>query len=203
MINKDTDQDTSQDKNVAELRKRHRHARSELTEAQLSNNALAIVNQITQLAEFASGEQVASYIAIRGEIDTLPLMHEFNDKNYYLPVLRGQAMYFAPWTPGAMLVKKEFGLLEPDCSDSEWIDPRQLDVVLAPLVVFDHQCNRIGQGGGFYDRTFEFLHGRAGVGKPALVGVAHESQREPLLQSQSWDVPLDFVVTDSSVYSRG
>jgi len=179
------------DSDIAALRTRHRRARSVLTASQLSDSASALVNQVAQVFEFADCRRVASYIAIRGEIDTLPLMQRFVDKHYYLPVLRGTDMYFAQWQPGSTLLKKDFGLLEPDCTDDVWIDSRELDVVLVPLVVFDRNCNRIGQGGGFYDRAFEFLKGRAGVGKPALVGVAHESQREPELQPQSWDVPLD------------
>ena len=108
-------------------------------------------------------------------------------------------MVFAPWQPDQPLVKKAFGLLEPDCDESEWISPMLLDVVLTPLVVFDHHCNRIGQGGGFYDRTFEFI---LSAGKPFLMGVAHESQREPELVPQSWDIPLHKIVTERSVYCR-
>lgn len=190
------------DSGIADLRSKHRRARSLLAANQLSSNAFALVEQLAHVNEFNDCKHVACYIAIRGEIDTLPLMQHFTGKCYYLPVLRGQNMYFAPWQPGAALLKKGFGLLEPDCRDDEWINPVKLDVVLVPLVVFDQQCSRIGQGGGFYDRTFEFLHNRAGVGKPALVGVAHESQCETALRVQPWDVPLDLVVTESSVYRR-
>ncbi len=190
------------DSHIADLRSKHRRARSMLSPRELGANASALAEQSVQVNELVDCKHVASYIAIRGEIDTLPLMHRYVGNNFYLPLLRGQSMYFAPWRPGAELLKKNFGLLEPDCRDDEWINPAELDVVLVPLVVFDQHCNRIGQGGGFYDRTFEFLHGRSGVGKPALVGVAHESQREPALQVQTWDVPLDLVITESSVYRR-
>lgn len=185
---------------IAELRKKHRRLRSELSVEQLHNNAIALVDRVAQVDEFVAGDHVAAYIAIKGEIDILPLIAHFSAKSYYLPVLREQNMYFAPWKPGSRLRKKKFGLLEPDCPEKNWLDPAELDVVLVPLVVFDQQCNRIGQGGGFYDRTFEFLHSRVGVGRPALVGVAHESQREASLLVQPWDVPLDRVVTESSVY---
>ena len=187
---------------AAVLRDRHRQARAALCTEQQQHNAQALANNIAQVTEFVDCGSVASYIAIRGEIDTWPLMESYADNNYYLPVLRGHNMHFAPWTVGAPLVKKSFGLLEPDCSEQHWLHPAELDVVLVPLVVFDHHCNRVGQGGGFYDRTFEFLKQRSGVGKPVLLGVAHDCQREPLLQTQSWDVPLDFVVTESAVYPR-
>lgn len=187
---------------IAQLRETHRDARSTLSTDLLKSNASALVDQMVQTNEFVSSKHVASYIAIRGEIDSQPLMYRYPDKAYYLPVLREQNMFFAPWKPGATLVNKAFGLLEPDTQESEWIKAKDLDLVLVPLVVFDPKCNRIGQGGGFYDRTFEFLHNRAGVEKPVLVGLAHECQLEPILRVQAWDVPLDLVVTESSVYRR-
>lgn len=187
---------------IAELRNRHRKSRASLNAEQLRVSADALVRNIAQLEEFTSARHVASYIAIRGEMDTRPLMTRFAEKTYYLPVLREQRMHFAPWRAGSPLVEKEFGLLEPDCSERDWLDPAELDVVLVPLVVFDQHCNRIGQGGGFYDRTFEFLCQRSGLAKPILLGVAHESQREPLLKAQPWDVPLDLVATDNSVYRK-
>lgn len=152
--------------------------------------------------EFTAAQTLASYIAIRGEIDVLPLMHQHPLKRYYLPVLRGQSMHFAPWQPGDNLVRKDFGLLEPHVSEKDWIDPAALDVVLVPLVVFDRYGNRIGQGGGFYDRTFAFLHGRRAATTPLLLGVAHDSQREPRLVAEAWDVPLDLIATERTVYRR-
>lgn len=184
------------------LRAKHRSARASLSGEQLIANSTALAMRIEQLAEFGSASHIASYIAIRGEIDVRPLMQQVVDKRYYLPVIQDTDMHFAPWAAGDVLVKKKFGLLEPDCDAQQFIAPQALDLVIVPLVVFDQQCNRIGQGGGYYDRTFEFLLERENIERPVLLGVAHECQREAILQSQQWDVPLDFVVTESSVYTR-
>ena len=184
------------------LRKKHRHARAEFNAETLERHAVALAANVTGVDEFTAAQTVASYIAIRGEIDVQPLMHQHPNKRYYLPVLRGQSMHFAPWQPGDSLVKKDFGLLEPDVSDKDWIEPAALDVVLMPLVVFDQYGNRIGQGGGFYDRTFAFLHGRQEAATPVLLGVAHDSQREPELIAEAWDVPLDLIATERTVYRR-
>ena len=110
-------------------------------------------------------------------------------------------MHFAAFCPDQPLVKKGFGLLEPDVPVQDCVSPRELDLVLAPLVVFDANRNRIGQGGGFYDRTFAHRKDSSEL-KPLLVGVAHESQREGPLQPQSWDVTLDLVVTDKALYKQ-
>ena len=77
--------------------------------------------------------------------------------------------------------------------------PEALDLVLAPLVVFDPQRNRIGMGGGYYDRSFEFRK-QAQRDAPILIGVAHELQKVDQLIAEDWDVRLDMVVTDGGIY---
>lgn len=70
-----------------------------------------------------------------------------------------------------------------------------MDIILLPLTGFDARGNRLGMGGGFYDRTLAFRQ-RAGQRRPLLVGIAHACQEVPLIPSASWDIPLDRIVTD-------
>ena len=92
-----------------------------------------------------------------------------------------------------------FKLPEPDVTDAEMLEPESLDLVLVPLVVFDPQLNRIGMGGGYYDRSFEFRK-QPGCNVPALIGVAHELQKVDQLVPEEWDVRLDMVITDAAIY---
>lgn len=183
------------------LRSKHRAQRRDIVENTLQEHAIDLEAQVSKLAEYKAANHVAAYIAILGEISVENIIRTGSSegKTFYLPILRGDAMAFAPWQPDAPLLKKKFGLLEPDCAESEWIDPTDLDLVLTPLVVFDHHGNRIGQGGGFYDRTFEFTRSSA---KPILIGVAHDSQREESLTPQSWDIPLDVIATEKMLYRQ-
>lgn len=183
------------------LRTAHRASRAGLTADVQRENAQALTERIAALPVFRNAVKVAAYIAIRGEIDLEPLLQiaARENKSIYLPVLRGEAMRFAPWSPGSPLEKRAMGLLEPVHTDSDWIDPTALDLVLAPLVVFDSRCQRIGQGGGYYDRTFAFRR-NSEVLEPTLLGVAHDSQREPELKPMPWDVPLDMIATNSTLY---
>ncbi len=185
---------------IDQLRAQHRKQRRELSKSVLSDHAEILEHRVTALHEYQSAIHIAAYIAILGEISVEPIIRSGSEigKKFYLPILRGKAMAFAPWQPETPLVKRKFGLLEPDCGESQWIAPAELDLVLAPLVVFDRHCNRIGQGGGFYDRTFEFT---LKAGKPLLIGVAHESQREPELDPQPWDITLHKIVTERAIYS--
>lgn len=183
------------------LRQSHRAKRAALPATLLSAHADALAGQVADLTVFTAAEHIAAYVAIRGEIDPAPLLHLAHDhgKSVYLPVLRGDEMQFWPWRPGDALVKRGMGLLEPDTDTGAPIDPARLDLVLAPLVVFDEHCQRIGQGGGFYDRTFAFRR-ETHTPHPYLLGVAHDSQREPRLTPMPWDVPLDMIATERTFY---
>lgn len=181
------------------LRSVHRKKRREIEDSVLQLHAEKLKANVIALDEYKAATHIAAYIAIRGEISVEPIIRAGSDdgKTFYLPILRGETMVFAPWSPDMPLLKKKFGLLEPDCPEADWLDPRELDLVLAPLVVFDANRNRIGQGGGFYDRTFEFTRIAA---KPLLLGVAHDTQREEELSPQPWDIPLYKIVTEACLY---
>jgi len=108
-------------------------------------------------------------------------------------------MGFAPYEKNTRLKKNCFGVLEPRYQKKQLKTARQLDMILAPLVGFDEQGNRMGMGGGFYDRALQHLKGKKQAMKrkhPVFIGVAHEIQNVPQLDSQSWDIPLHAIVTE-------
>lgn len=185
-----------------ELRQKHRQQRAKLPTDTQTEHATALSTRLLSLPSVQQANHIAAYIAIRGEISLTNVMAQLSEtgKRIYLPVLRGQTMHFSPWKPSQPLLKKGFGLLEPDAPESEWIPAEKLDLVLAPLVVFDKECNRIGQGGGYYDRTFAFRQDTSTT--PYLLGVAHEDQHEPQLPTEHWDVPLDMIATNQTLYTR-
>jgi 5-formyltetrahydrofolate cyclo-ligase len=146
---------------------------------------------------FMRARHLAFYLANDGEIDPERLMALAHsaDKHIYLPTLHPfskDSMVFVPWQPGAKLTPNRFGIGEP-----RWqrpIRPWLLDVVFLPLVAFDHNGNRLGMGGGFYDRTFEKRQR-----KPRLIGLAHHFQECDQLSREPWDVPLDGIATDTGI----
>jgi len=185
------------------LRDLHRQKRAVINAKCQHAHAEALCERLLALSCVRAAQHITAYIAIRGEISLTPTMQKLSamGKQLYLPILRDDSMHFAPWTPGQALLKKGFGLLEPDAPESSWLPATQLDLVLAPLVVFDKQCNRIGQGGGYYDRTFAFRQSSES-NSPTLLGVAHESQHEAKLPVQHWDVPLDMIATNKALHTR-
>ncbi len=124
-------------------------------------------------------------------------------RRWYLPVLhpfRPGRLWFARYRPVDPMRPNRFGIQEPQRRGRQLCPAHGLDLVLLPLVGFDTHCNRIGMGGGFYDRSFAFLLRRRYWRRPLLIGLAHECQRVDAIERQPWDVPLDAVVTERGIY---
>ena len=184
-----------------ELRKRNRGLRAELDAATLDQAATNLAENICSLVEFEQADKVAAYFAVNGEI-SLDLVIDRAlqlGKQVFLPNLDQKTLRFSPYFRQQKMRINKFKLPEPDVSDKEMLAPTSLDLVLAPLVVFDPAGNRIGMGGGFYDRSFAFRRESSNV-KPLLIGVAHELQKVDQLEPEPWDVRLDKVVTDQAIY---
>ena len=140
--------------------------------------------------------RIAAYLAIDGEPDLGCLLARLTDagKRLALPVIeRDGIMDFFAYEANTPLVANRYGILEPAPGASH-VQTLALDLVLTPLVAFDGSGNRLGMGGGFYDRHFERLP--EGL-RPLLIGIAHEAQRAPALPAASWDLPLDAVLTEA------
>jgi len=165
----------------------------------------AITRRVTNHHLFRAAQHIACYLSNDAEVDLTSLMDcaWTMGKTVYLPVLsttHHNRLHFLPYAPGDTLVVNGFGIPEPISHSRRVTALARLDLVLTPLVGFDPWGNRLGMGGGFYDRTFAFLRRRQHWRKPHLLGVAFDVQRSPVeLPHQHWDVPLEGVVTESGV----
>jgi len=101
-------------------------------------------------------------------------------------------LVFREWRPGIELAKGPLGIPYP--VGSRELEPQ---AVLLPMNGWDPQGYRLGYGGGFFDRTLA-----ATEKKPLVIGVSYEMARMPTIRPQSWDVPVDYVVTERGVYRR-
>lgn len=154
---------------------------------------------------FLNSQHIAAYLPMHGELSPLPLidMARSLGKNIYLPVLMPfltNRLWFAPWHPKTKMKTNRFGIPEPVFNGKQLIPARQLDMVITPLVAFDQHCQRMGMGGGYYDRTFSFLRFRQYWQSPKLIGLAYEFQKVNRINTQPWDVPLHAVVSQKCIY---
>lgn len=143
---------------------------------------------------------MAIYLAVDGEADpgAIAAGALARGQRVYAPILHGETLRFARLTDDTPLRRNRFGILEPPAADC--IDPRQLDVVLTPLVAFDGSGTRIGMGGGYYDRCFSFLKQRIRWIRPKLIGFAYDFQRLRTVTRSAWDIPLWAAVTEQGIY---
>lgn len=178
------------------LRQQLRESRRALPAAQRIAAASALADHLLALPIAPQSGYVAGYWAMDGEI----ALHAWQlrlprDCVYCLPVLcDDQQLRFAPWQPGDPLVSNRFGIPEPDLSPSSLLEANAMSLVVMPLVGFDERGNRLGMGGGWYDRSFAFRHERSAP--PYLVGAAFAMQQVPPSEAEAWDVRLDAVCTE-------
>jgi 5-formyltetrahydrofolate cyclo-ligase len=97
----------------------------------------------------------------------------------------------------ARLLDNRYGIPEPSIQEQQ-LPAWAMQVVLMPLVGFDRTGNRLGMGGGFYDRTFAFKRNRIHA-RPLLIGLAHSVQEVAALPTESWDMPLDLIATEKEL----
>jgi len=187
------------------VRKTLRHQRNALSSTLQHEKSASIVSKIAQSPVYASANHIAFYYPVDGEVDPLPLAQlkysATDNKQFYLPILQGnnEPLLFAPVSSQSEYVNNRFSIPEPLYNDNELITGDALDLVLMPLLGFDNQGNRLGMGGGFYDRTFEFKKQTAR--KPLLMGIAYDLQETAPLKAESWDIPLDYIVTENQFIS--
>jgi 5,10-methenyltetrahydrofolate synthetase len=102
-------------------------------------------------------------------------------------------LIFREWHPGVEMALGQLGIPYPKAG-TELVP----DTVLLPMNGFDRQGYRLGYGGGFFDRTLESLSQR----KPLVIGLSFELGAIETIRPQSWDIPMDYVVTERGVYRR-
>jgi len=188
----------------SEIRKHKRQQRRQLSHSQQKHHAQTLAKQIIASAEYKKSRHLACYLENDGEISPHNIIeHAWRmNKKVYLPVLSplNNRLYFAPYNRNSRMLNNRFGIAEPACPPATWKKAWQLDLLLLPLVAFDETGNRMGMGGGFYDRTLAYLNHFQQWKKPPLIGLAHEIQKEDQLTTQDWDIPLNMVVTESDIY---
>ena len=176
-----------------------------LTAPQQTFAARQLSKQVAALRQFRVSRRVALYLPNDGEIDPVPLILRLwqTGKTCYLPILsrlRHDRLWIAPYYPDTPLVYNRLGILEPAVPAHVRTRAQELDLILMPLVAFDAHGNRLGMGGGFYDKSLAFLHTRRLWHKPQLIGLAHDFQCVKKIDPSVWDVPLQAVATDRKIY---
>lgn len=197
--------------NKSELRKLIRRKRRSLSPQQRRQAGHGLLTSLRQNARFCAAQRVALYLSNDGEIDTRNVIEDLwrRGKQVFLPVLhpvRKGHLSFIRYDSNTVMRNNRYGIAEPDFGRSKRVNTRFLSMVCLPLVAFDQRGNRLGMGGGYYDRTLAFMtQTPCGIAdakgqQPELVGCAYAFQQVPQLPAESWDIGISAIATDNEFH---
>lgn len=165
-----------------------------LSKETVTDFSLQIINRLVQTDLFQKAKCVALYFAIDNEVQTATLIEAWSDKkNIVLPVIDGDDIHFSLYTGNLNLKTGIFGIPEP--ASAAIITPEAIDVFVVPGIAFDHECNRLGRGKGYYDRYL------AAVDKP-VIGLCYDFQLVKSIPCDMHDKKMTAVITESVTVSR-
>jgi len=181
-----------------ECRRAGKFARQNLTQVERSTASGKICVAAINSTFFKRANRIACYLASDDEVNCQRLIEcaWHMKKRVFLPVLQKTSeLKFVEYFKESETRTNRYGLSEPVGGDA--VNPRELDIVFAPVVAFDSKCNRIGMGGGYYDRTFAFLNEPQHESGPRLLGLAFNCQRVEQIDASTWDIRLFHVITEA------
>ena len=186
------------------LRQHYRQKRNNLSDEQQKRASHELLSQCRVTEQYQVAKNIACYLAQDGEISMRSVIEDAwsQGKIVCLPVLHpfseGQLLFLRYHKNSPMKANK-FGIDEPQLRVTDIVPLPKIDVLFAPLVAFDLQGQRLGMGGGFYDRTL------VPVARDKLTtkvyGVAHDCQKvKNGIKSDKWDIPMQQIMTPSRIY---
>jgi 5-formyltetrahydrofolate cyclo-ligase len=153
-------------------------------------------NQIIKIIkkEKMTKKVIGGYYPVNFEVDDLELLKKI-EKNKFtisLPVIKKNfKMDFYKWSFSDILKINKYGIPEPETKNIVYPD-----VILVPLVAFDNNLNRLGYGGGYYDRLINKLSKKKKIIK---IGLALSVQKIDKVPINKYDQKLDYIVTNKYI----
>jgi len=188
---------------IATLRRQALGARRTLSPEETNLAGQQAARRLARLPRVARARRIGLYWPLASEADPRWLAHRLADEvDYFFPRVAADTLVFVPVTDPldrSGWPQSALGVFEPP---GRGLPIEALDVLIMPLAGFDVDANRIGLGGGFYDRSLAAIAGR-GYRRPHFYGLAGEAQRVARFTPQPWDIALDAVITERAVYRRG
>ncbi len=155
----------------------------------VQKNLKALLNRIHRRAD-----SFLCYYPANNEVDLLDFYQELLKEGYnlFFPKTQKKTMEFLKISSLDDFELGNFNIMEP-VSKEKYQDVDNT-ICFTPLVAFDENRNRIGYGGGFYDRFF--------VNRQSIIkiGIAYDFQKIDKIVPTAWDIPLDYVVTNEKIY---
>lgn len=186
------------------LRQAIKAKRAALSQSEQHQASQQLLQQMQTLDEIKSAKSVALYHSLNGEIDTAPCIEWLWQQgiHVYLPVIHPFSaghLLFLRYTADTQMCSNQYSIQEPKLDIRHVLPTYKLDIIFTPLVAFDENGERLGMGGGYYDRTLANWFSSQTGAKP--IGLAHDCQRVDAIPCEAWDVPLPKIITPSKIWN--
>ncbi len=162
----------------------------------ISNNLVINFKYISEILKKNKGfgKIIGGYYPYNYEVDPIEILKKFEKQNYQISIpkiKKNFQMDFFQWSTSDPLSINKYGIPEP--TSNKIVFPNML---LVPLVAFDKDLNRIGYGGGFYDRYIEKIKKNK---KIITIGLAYSFQKVKKVPINKYDLNLDYIVTNKGI----
>lgn len=172
------------------LRQEILQQRQALSTLEWQTKSNLISDRLQNCAVFQAAKTIFAYFSFRQEVD---LSYLFSlDKNWAFPRCVNKSLVWHLWQPGELLILDRYGIKTP-AQDAPMVATTKADLILVPSVACDRQGYRLGYGGGFYDRCLSSLESS----NIYTIGILFDFAYVPQLPRNSWDIPLNFICTET------
>lgn len=180
--------------NKAAVRKRLIAERSQFDIDKARSASALISDNLYHTDAYITANSIGFYWSVNKEVATDNLLAKSisNGKNCYLPSIDNNSLRFNKIESLDKMQLNKFNIPEPVSGDL--IEISKLDLLIMPLVGYTRNGQRIGMGGGYYDRALAI-----DAPLPKLLGLAYSFQEIGLCEFDSWDIRLNIVVTEKDV----
>jgi 5-formyltetrahydrofolate cyclo-ligase len=174
-----------------------------LTPEYRQTSSYAASQALLQSKLITKAQHIGCYFALPHEMDTQIIITAIQQqqKYCYLPILapdpKEKILRFGLYLAGARLQANRFNIYEPATSPII-VAATTLELIILPVLAFDNTGTRLGSGGGFYDQTLALLAHQK-LRQPLLVGLAYSWQESHKLPKMSYDISLDYIVTEKAI----
>lgn len=158
---------------------------------QLPDEAKAFRDKFLQNIELKPASKLASYYPVNSEANVAELNTALIEQGHelYLPCIEDDNLIFRRWYKDCEMLQTKI----PEPKDTPIIKPEEIDLFIIPLVAFDADKNRLGYGGGYYDRALE-------NNDSTKIGIAYQAQKAEKLPVEEHDIKLDMIITEANIY---
>lgn len=171
-----------------EIRRLIKAHKTLLSDLERKRAAERVFERLETTAAFKLAEHILMYNSLPDELSTREFISRWSGrKHFYLPRVNGVNLDILPYDATRIAIGA-FHIEEPTGNDT--VSPESIELVIVPAVAYDRAGNRVGRGKGFYDRLLAET-------RASKIGVAYDFQLVDEIETDTHDVPVDFVITES------